>query len=269
LSVASVPPATVVAGRLIIGALILVAVVYALGKRLPKPGRIWVPYVVLALLGNCVPFYLIAWGQLTVDSALAGILMAAMPLVTLVLAHFLVQGEHMTRNRSGGFVVGFCGIVLLIGPAAMAGFGGSALQVVSQIAILCGAFCYAGNSVLARIMLKSDVLVTSAATLLVASVVMLPLALVLDRPWGVNPDFTAVASIFWLGIGPTAFATLCYYKLIGSAGPTFMSLVNYLSPGVAVLLGVTLLGEHPGIEAYAGLALILCGIALSQLRRTA
>jgi drug/metabolite transporter (DMT)-like permease len=151
----------------------------------------------------------------------------------------------------------------------MAGFGGSALQVVSQIAILCGAFCYAGNSVLARIMLKSDVLVTSAATLLVASVVMLPLALVLDRPWGVNPDFTAVASIFWLGIGPTAFATLCYYKLIGSAGPTFMSLVNYLSPGVAVLLGVTLLGEHPGIEAYAGLALILCGIALSQLRRTA
>lgn len=269
LSVASVPPATVVAGRLVLGALILLAVVYGLGKRLPKPGRIWVPYIFLALLGNCVPFYLIAWGQLTVDSALAGILMAAMPLVTLVLAHFLVQGEHMTRNRAGGFALGFCGIVLLIGPAALAGFGGSVLQVVSQLAILCGAFCYAGNSVLARIMLKGDVLVTSAATLLVASVVMLPLALVLDRPWGLQPDFAATASIIWLGIGPTAFATLCYYKLIGSAGPTFMSLVNYLSPAVAVLLGVTLLGEHPGIEAYAGLVLILCGIALSQFRRTA
>jgi drug/metabolite transporter (DMT)-like permease len=269
LGVASVPPATLVAGRLAIGALILAIVVYALGKKLPKPGRAWVPYVVLALLGNCVPFYLIAWGQLTVDSALAGILMAAMPLVTLVLAHWLVQGERMTRNRVGGFVLGFCGIVLLIGPAAFSGFGGSPLQVVSQLAILCGAFCYAGNSVLARLTLKGDVLVASAATLLVASVVMLPLALALDRPWALNPDFASTASIIWLGIGPTAFATLCYYKLIGTAGPTFMSLVNYLSPAVAVLLGVTLLGEHPGIEAYAGLALILCGIAFSQLRRTA
>lgn len=269
LGVASVPPATVVAGRLAIGALILVVVVYALGKRLPKPGRVWAPYAVLALLGNCVPFYLITWGQQTVDSALAGILMAAMPLVTLVLAHFLVRGEHMTRNRAGGFVLGFCGIVLLIGPAALAGFGGPALQVVSQLAILFGAFCYAGNSVLARLTLRGDVLVASAGTLLVASVVMLPLALVLDRPWTLQPDFSSVAAIIWLGIGPTAIATLCYYKLIGSAGPTFMSLVNYLSPAVAVFLGVMLLGEQPGIEAYAGLALILCGIAFSQLRRAA
>ncbi|MEK6594141.1 MAG: DMT family transporter [Pseudomonadota bacterium] len=269
LGVASVPPATVVAGRLAIGAAILLVMVYALGKKLPKPGRAWAPYAVLALLGNCVPFYLITWGQQTVDSALAGILMAAMPLVTLVLAHFLVQGEHMTRNRAGGFVLGFCGIVLLIGPAALAGFGGPALHVVSQLAILGGALCYAGNSVLARLTLNGGVLVASAGTLLVASAVMLPLALMLDRPWTLKPDFSSIAAIIWLGIGPTAIATLCYYKLIGSAGPTFMSLVNYLSPAVAVFLGVTLLGEHPGIEAYAGLALILCGIAFSQLRRAA
>lgn len=269
LGVASIPPATIVAGRLAIGAAILVAVVYALGKRLPGLGREWVPYTMLALLGNCVPFYLITWGQKTVDSALAGILMAAMPLATLVLAHFLVHGEHMTRNRVGGFALGFCGIVLLIGPAALAGFGGSALQVVSQMAVLGGALCYAGNSVLARLKVKGDVLVASAGTLLVASVVMLPLELLLDRPWTLQPSLSSVAAVVWLGIGPTAFATLCYFKLIGSAGPTFMSLVNYLSPAVAVFLGVTLLGEQPGVEAYAGLALILCGIAFSQLRRKA
>ena len=268
LGVATVPPATLVAGRLLIGALILLVVVHALGARLPPLGRNWLPYLVLALVGNCIPFYVIVWGQKTVDSALAGILMAAMPLVTLVLAHFFVQGERMTRKRAAGFALGFLGIVLLIGPAALTGIGGSALQVVSQLAVLAGALCYATNSVLTRLMVKeNNVLIASTAMLLVATVVMLPVAFILDRPWTLAPSFSSTAAIVWLGIGPTAVATLCYFKLIGSAGPTFMSLVNYLSPPVAVFLGVTLMGEHPGVEAYTGLALILAGIALSQFRR--
>lgn len=267
LGVATVPPATLVAGRLVIGALILLAVVHALGARLPPLGRNWLPYLVLALVGNCIPFYVIVWGQKTVDSALAGILMAAMPLATLVLAHFFVQGERMTRNRASGFALGFLGIVLLMGPAAFSGIGGSTLQVISQLAVLTGALCYATNSVLTRLMIEGNVLIASTAMLLVATVVMLPVALVIDRPWTLTTSFSSTAAIVWLGIGPTAIATLCYFKLIGSAGPTFMSLVNYLSPPVAVLLGVTLMGEHPGVEAYTGLALILAGIALSQLRR--
>ncbi len=267
LGVATVPPATLVAGRLVIGALILLAVVHALGVRLPPLGRNWLPYVVLALVGNCIPFYVIVWGQKTVDSALAGILIAAMPLVTLVLAHFFVREERMTRNRAAGFALGFMGIVLLMGPAAFSGIGGSALQVISQLAVLAGALCYAANSVLTRLMIQGNVLIASTATLLVATVVMLPLALIMDRPWMLAPSFASSAAIVWLGIGPTAIATLCYFKLIGSAGPTFMSLVNYLSPPLAVFLGVTVLGEHPGVEAYSGLALILTGIGLSQSRR--
>ncbi len=266
LGVATVPPATLVAGRLLIGALILLAVVHALGAQLPPLGRGWLPYIVLALVGNCLPFYVIVWGQKTVDSALAGILMAAMPLVTVVLAHFFVLEERMTRNRAAGFALGFLGIVLLMGPAALSGIGGSALEVVSQLAVLSGALCYATNSVLTRLMIKGNILTTSAAMLVVATVVMLPIAVILDRPWTLAPSFSSAAAIIWLGIGPTAVATLCYFKLIGSAGPTFMSLVNYLSPPVAVFLGVTLMGEHPGVEAYTGLALILTGIALSQLR---
>lgn len=268
LGVATVPPATLVAGRLSIGALILLAVVYARGSSLPPVGRAWLPYVVLALVGNCIPFYVIVWGQKTVDSALAGILMAAMPLATLVLAHLFVHGERMTRNRAAGFVLGFAGIVLLMGPATLAGIGGSALEVVSQLAVLAGALCYAANSVLTRLMAKGhDVLIASTAMLLLATAIMLPVALALDRPWTLAASFSSVAAIVWLGIGPTAIATLCYFRLIGSAGPTFMSLVNYLSPPVAVFLGVTLMGEHPGTEAYAGLAFILAGIALSQYRR--
>jgi drug/metabolite transporter (DMT)-like permease len=266
LALASLPPATVVIVRLGVGTLAMLALLYGAGLRLPRPGRVWLGFTVLGVVGNAAPFYLITWGQQVVESAVAGILMAVMPLATLVLAHFFVRGEHMSATRVTGFLLGFAGIVLLMEPAAIAGLGGATLQVVSQLAILCGALCYAANSVLARLLVKSDFMVAAAGTLLVSTVLMLPLALAYDRPWTLAPTSGSTLSVVWLGVGPTAVATILYFRLISSAGPTFMSLVNYLSPGVAVLLGVALLGEAPGATAYGGLALILLGIAVSQWR---
>jgi len=269
LGVSAVPPATLVATRLVIGALILVAVVRAMGYTLPPLGRAWMPYVVLGVAGNCLPFWFITWGQKAIDSALAGILMAVMPLTTVLLAHFFVAGERMTRNRVAGFALGFVGIVVLMGPAALAGLGGSALEVTAQLSVLAGALCYAVNGILIRVMLKGDVWVASACIIAVAAAVSVPVALVLDRPWQLAPGAEALWILLWIGIGPTAIATLVHLKLIGSAGPTFMSLINYCIPVVATFFGVWLLGEHPGANAYAGLLLILAGIALSQLRRGA
>jgi len=267
LGVATVPPATLAAGRLAVAALMLVAVVRALGYRFPPPGRVWVPYTILAVVGNSMPFWLISWGQQTIDSSLAGILMAIMPLATLVMAHLWVTGERMTRNRAAGFVLGFIGIVVLIGPAALAGLGGSLGRVLAQLAVLGGALCYASQSVLVRMTLKGEVMVASTAIVAIAALISLPFALIVDRPWTLSPSATSVAAVIWMGIGPTAIATLAFIKLVGSAGPTFMSLVNYGVPVVAVFLGVTLLGEAPNANAYTGLVLILTGIALSQLRR--
>lgn len=277
LGVASVPTATLVAARLVLGALILLVVVYARGARLPPMNRgharVWGNYLILALLGNCIPFTTITWGQQRTDSALAGILMAVMPLATMLLAHFFVRGEHMTRNRVIGFILGFAGILVLMGPMTQVpGAGGAAgtLALLSQFAILFGALCYAGNSVLTRILARGDdALVASAAMLLIASVIALPVALAVDQPWRLAPSAASFWAIFWLGVGPTAIATVVYFKLIASAGPTFMSLVNYMSPAVAVFLGVGLLGETPGLHAYIALGLILLGIAVSQWRRRA
>lgn len=269
--IVTVPTSTLVAARLILGALILLVIVYWRGARLPplrqNGGRIWGNYLILALLGNCIPFTAITWGQHGTDSALAGILMAVMPLATMVLAHFFVKGEHMTRYRVIGFILGFAGIVVLMGPSALDRVSGQSLATLSQMAILFGALCYAGNSVLTRILARGDdALVASAAMLLVASVVALPVALVVDQPWSLVPSMASFWAILWLGVGPTAIATVVYFKLIASAGPTFMSLVNYMSPAVAVFLGVALLGETPGLHAYVALALILLGIAVSQWR---
>jgi drug/metabolite transporter (DMT)-like permease len=267
LGVATVPPLTLVAGRLTIGALTLLVLLYARGVRLPPLGTIWIAYGVLGVVGNALPFFLITWGQQVVASALAGILMAAMPLATLVLAHFLVEDERMTRGRVAGFALGFVGIVFLMEPAAAAGLGGAALQVLSQLAVLCGALCYSANSIVARLLIRTDFLAAATGTLLVSAILVLPLTIAIDAPWTLAPSASSVAAIVWLGLGPTAVATILYFRLISSAGPTFMSLVNYLSPAVAVFLGVTLLGEQPGVSAYAGLVLILTGIAVSQWRR--
>ncbi|HTE15435.1 MAG TPA: DMT family transporter, partial [Burkholderiales bacterium] len=258
------------AARLILGALILLTVVYLRGARLPPFGKAWGYYAIFALLGNCIPFTSITWGQQRTDSALAGILMAVMPLATMVLAHFFVKGEPMTRNRVIGFILGFAGIVALIGPSAFDRFAGQSLATLSQLAILFGALCYAANSVLTRILARGDdVLVASAAMLLIASVIALPIALWIDKPWLIKAGTTSLWAILWLGVGPTAIATVVYFKLIATAGPTFMSLVNYMSPAVAVFLGVALLGETPNIYAYIALVLILLGIAVSQWRRGA
>jgi drug/metabolite transporter (DMT)-like permease len=222
----------------------------------------------MGIVGNAAPFYLITWGQQVVESALAGVMMAIMPLATLLLAHFLVEGERLTWRRSAGFALGFIGIVLLFAPGLVAGVAEGSGGLVYQLAVLLAALCYAANSVLARLLVTRDFLVASAGTLFVASMLMVPIALIIDAPWRLEPTWASIASIVWLGVGPTGIATILYFRLISSAGPTFMSLVNYLSPPVAVFLGVVLLGEEPGVNAYAGLVLILTGIAVSQWRRS-
>jgi drug/metabolite transporter (DMT)-like permease len=261
LGVDSVPPATLAAGRITLGALILYGALRWRGLALPPCGRSWLPFALLALVGNSAPFFLISWGQTIIDSALAGILMAIMPLTTLVLAHFFVAGERLTAWRTAGFVTGFAGIVVLMGPDALAGLDGNLL---AELAVLAGAVCYAANSVIARRVVRTDFLVASTAVMIAATAMTLPLALLVDRPWTLAPGAGSVSAIVWLGIGPTALATILYFKLIATAGPTFMSLVNYLTPVVALLGGVWLLGEQPGASAVAGLALILAGIAVSR-----
>lgn len=115
-AVETVPPLTVAAARIALAAAVLAAAVGLSGRSWPR-GRVWWHFLALGLLGNCLPFFLIGWGQERVESSLAGILMGVMPLATLVLAHFFVAGEDMTRGKSLGFVMALVGVVVLTGPA--------------------------------------------------------------------------------------------------------------------------------------------------------
>lgn len=259
----TVTPITLVAARIVLAALLLLGAMRVLRLRLPRSPLAWRFFCVLALLGYCIPFFLIAWGQQRIDSGLAGIVVGFMPLATLLLAHRFVEGERVTAPKLAGFALGFAGLGLLLGPDALAHWQGTGSALLGQLACLCAAVCYAANSVVTKRMPATHALVASAATTAIAAVVMTGAALLFDRPWELRPDAAALAVCVWLGVGPTAVATILYFRLIARAGPTFLSIVNYLNPLVALAAGVLLLDEPLQPTALAALALILGGIGLA------
>jgi drug/metabolite transporter (DMT)-like permease len=265
-AVSALPPEAVVAGRLVIAAAGLSGLLLVMGRRLPGARRLWLFFLAMAVLGNALPFWLIAWGQQRIDSGLAGILMAVMPLTTLVLAHFFVAGERLNRARSAGFVLGFLGIVVLMGPEALLELRSGGTALLSELAVLGGAVCYAVNTIVARRRPDSDPLSAAAGVMLLACAIMVPLALAGEPLAVADIPAAAALAVAVLGVVSTALATVVYFRLVSAAGPTFVSLINYLIPLWALLGGMVFLGERPEWTALAALALILSGIALSEAR---
>ncbi len=262
----SLPPVTVVWIRLTVAALVLLAVQLARGIPLPRSRSAWASFALVGFVGDVLPFCLIGWGLQVVDSGTAGILMATMPLCTLVLARLFVAGERLTVARTLGFALGFAGVVVLVGPEALRALGGEPRTSARQLAVLAGAVCYSVSAILVRRIPPTSSLVLSTCTLLAAAAMMLPVACLVDRPWELAPSFAGMGASLWLGLVPTALATLAYFHLIASAGPTFSSLISYLIPPIAVLTGVLALGERLSPSALAALGLILVGLALGQRR---
>ena len=213
-----------------------------------------------------LPFLLISWGQQTVPSGVAGILMAVMPLVVLVLAHFMLPGERLNRPRVIGFGLGFAGIILLTGPSALAGLGGDTREIAAQLAVLGGAVCYGLNLIVAR---RGPALpahqVAGAVLLAAAMISTLATAVTGDRT---PPHLEAGPATALLGLGllSTGLATVIYYRIVARAGATFLSVINYLIPVYAVLAGALWLAERPPPRVLLALAVILLGIVISHGR---
>ena len=191
--------------------------------------------------------------------------MAVMPLVTLLLAHFFVKSERVNVLKAIGFALGFLGVILLIGPEALLQIGGHGSAVVAQIAIVGGAVSYAVNTILAQKLGLRDGLVAATATTITASVLWLPGTfgdLTADLA---GIDMVSVAAITALGLVSTALAPILYFRLIRLAGATFLSLINYLIPVWAMLVGVVFLGEAMSWVSLGAMALILGGVGLSQM----
>jgi drug/metabolite transporter (DMT)-like permease len=259
-------PLTIAAARIAIAAAILAAIALANGQGLPPTGtvigrRIWLHCLGMGILSNALPFALLSWGQQRVSSGFAGISMAVVPLLVLPLAHVFVPGERMTPRKLIGFVIGFAGVVLLIDPGGTTS-GAAGLARLACIAASCS---YAVGSIFTRLSPPGPYLSFGAGGLLIAAALIVPLALAFEG-WPAPPPLPALFGVLYLGIFPTALATVMLVYVVQSAGPSFMSLVNYQVPVWAVILGLVVLGEDLPPQFLGALALILTGLAVSQLR---
>ena len=260
-------PLVLVSGRLILAALILTALLSFRGVSLPRSVRFWLFSLAMAIIGNALPFWLITHAQLTIDSGLTGILMAVMPLSTLLLAHIFLPDEKLSGRKMIGFLLGLIGIVVLIGPEALLELEGQGTAFWAQAAALLAALCYAANAIIARRRPAFDPITAAAGTMIVGALIMAPLG-GRDLPAEVmQASLTGLAAGAALTIMASVIAPIMFFKLIAVAGPGFTAFMNYLIPLWAILLGFVVLGEEPRWSALLALCLILCGLAISEWTR--
>ncbi len=264
IALTGITPFWLSAGRIGFAAL-LSALVWAVtgGPLVPRGARLpWQSLLAIGALSTAVPFMAISWGQQFVTSGFAGVSMAAVALIVLPLAHFLVPGERLTRRKILGFVIGFLGVVVLMGPSAFASSGISG-ESAGRIAVLTAASCYALSSVLVRRLPPVDPIGLSAVLLMIGAAVVIPAAFLVEGPPPL-PAPRILGIVALLGLIPTAAANFLRILVIRSAGPTFMSLTNYQVPLWSVFMGVLVLGEPANPSLFLALVLILAGVALSQ-----
>ncbi|MDX1738621.1 MAG: EamA family transporter [Alphaproteobacteria bacterium] len=263
-AVDTIPPFTITAGRMVIAALFLYIAARLAGQALPKDRETWIWAFVISIVGNAIPFTLIGWGETKIDSGLAAILMAIMPVTTVFLAHFFTSDEKLSKRRSLGVAVGFAGVVYLIGANALSSLGDALWH---QIAVAGGAVCYAISSIINKKLSQSPNRRATAAAIMISScVVIIPASALIEQPWTLVPSFEAIIAVVALGILSTAIAQLILFRIVKARGAAFLSLNNYMVPLFGLMWGILLLGETPNSTALIGLLLIIGGIALSRKR---
>ena len=265
IALTGMPPFWIAATRVGFAATVMVVIWALRGFRLftqsPTRGDI-AAVIFIGAASSAVPFSLLAWGQQYVTSGFAGVSMAAVALIVLPMAHFMVPGERMRLRSTIGFLIGFAGVVILIGGETLTAQS-DPMALWGGLAVFGTAVCYGVGSIYMRRLPPIDPLGLSAMIMIVGAVGTGPVAFALDGPPPM-PDRTTFIALAVLGLIPTAAANFLRTVLIRSAGPTFLSLVNYIVPLVSVALGAALLNEALPPTMLLALVAILSGMAISQ-----
>ena len=257
-------PVALVWGRLTLGAIIMAGVLIYKRLSLPKDPVWLLRLLILSVTGNVLPFVLVAWAEQHVASGEVGLLMALMPITTLVMGHYFLTHERFTQQRMMGVFLGLAGVALLLGDDWWV-YGGE-LRLTGQLVTLFATFCYAANGIYAKRLPPIDPVVLAAGSLAVGSILLFCPALWF-QDWSQSLEIpSAWLALFVLGTMATGVATWVYFIVVGEVGPGFLSTINYLIPGVAFLVGITVLGETAGWPQYTALLLVLSGVWLIQPR---
>lgn len=258
-------PIQLVLGRLTGGAVVLLGLARLQGSRIPRDKRLWGHFVLLAILGNILPYFLFSFGETRVPSGLAGVFTATTPLWTAALAMLALSDEHPSLRRIAGLLVGFGGVFVLVAPWR-AGLGSASL--VGELACLGAAASYGVSFVWMRRFLVGRGLssTTLAAGQITVAATLLWLAAPVVAATPMHLTVLVVASVAVLGIVNTGFAYILNYRLVAAEGATRASLVTYLIPVVAVVLGVIFLHEPVSWNLFVGAGLVLVAVSVMQGR---
>ena len=261
-------PEILVTGRLLVAAIVLVIFVLIFFKKVEIKASDWKYYLFMSVIGIVAPFLHISYGQMGIDSSLAGILMSTMPISTLILSHFFLDDEKMTKMKLIGFIIAFIGIVILIMP------GKAALEIslidglYSEFMVISGAILYSFAAVYGKRYKITNPLNASTGVTLYSAVIM---TIYLAFNTSLIPyDFGStshISAVLILGIFCTAIATIIYFQILQSSGATFISMMNYLIPVWAILFGVLFFDEIALWNYFLGLLVVIFGIQLSQNSR--
>ncbi len=260
-AVKQLPPLTIITLRVAIAALALVLFLKATGRALPLRREVMMAFFGMGFLNNVIPFFLIAWAQGQIESGLASIFNATMPLFTVVVAHFLTADEKLTPLRIAGVVLGIAGVTAMIGPELLSS---GSNNTIAQIAILAAALSYALASIYGRRFRTLGVspIATATGQVSASTLMLIPLVLLVDQPWTLPmPSLETWAAVIALAILATSLAYILYFRILASSGATNLSLVTFLIPVSAIILGALFLNETLQIKHFIGMALIGAGLA--------
>ena len=258
LGVATIPPVTLIAARTAMAGGLLLAVMWARGLRLPQDAATWRRFVFQACLNSVIPWTLIAWSERSLDAGLATILNSTAPIFTFFLTLAVAPEETPNSRKLLGVLAGLAGICLIVGVQALEGLGE---QLVAEIAIVVATLCYAGGAVFGRNFRGLDPMLPAAGSLLSGAAILVPVGLVVDRPWTLAPSTASLLALLGLSVFSTALAFVIYFRLIATIGSVGTTAQAYLRVPIGVALGVVFLGERLTSTAWIGLGCVVAGVA--------
>ncbi len=257
-AVETIPPFTLIAMRVSIAAALLVTVMAWHGEKLPRDPATWRKLMVQAFFNATGAWTVLAWGQQYVDSGLAGVLNSTSPIFVLFITLILTRHETLSGRKFAGALLGLTGVVLIVGVDVLQGLG---QQVAAQLAILLGALLYACAAIYGKNFSRLPPTVTASGTMICAALCLLPLSLVIDRPWTLSPSWQSLLAAAALAIFCTAGALLIYFRLLRTLGSMGVASQAYLRAGLSVVLGMVLLGEQITWLVGLGLVAAILGVA--------